>query len=58
VLSNIAIVIAASGVWVSGSGLPDLIVAAIIAGLAITGAIDILKRVRQEFRDLAPAGGD
>ncbi len=58
VLSNIAIVIAASGVWVSGSGLPDLIVAAIIAGLAFTGAVDILKRVRQEFRDLAPVGGD
>lgn len=58
VLSNIAIVIAASGVWASGSGLPDLIVAAIIAGLAITGATDVLKRVRQEFRDLAPAGGD
>ena len=58
VLSNIANVIAASGVWASGSGLPDLIVAAIIAGLAITGATDVLKRVRQEFRDLAPAGGD
>lgn len=61
VLSNIAIVIAASGVWASGSGVPDLIVAAIIAGLAMIGAVDVLRvawREHVEHRDLALSGAD
>lgn len=48
VISNIAIIIAASGVWASGSGLPDLIVAAIICALALQGSIQVFRAVGKE----------
>lgn len=55
-LSNIAVVIAASGVWVTNSGIPDLIVAALIGGLALYGSFEVLRMVRREYRDLAVDG--
>lgn len=48
-ISNIAIVFAALGVWGSGSGVPDLIVAAFIVGLALYGAAEVLRRVKNEY---------
>ena len=55
-LSNIAVMIAASGVWVSESGLPDLAVGALIGGLAISGGIQVLRMVRAEHRQQAGFG--
>lgn len=52
-LSNVAVVIAASGVWATNSGIPDLIVAALIGGLALYGSFEVLRMVRREYRDLA-----
>ncbi len=47
-LSNIAIVLAALGVWGTGSGIPDLLVAVLIGGLALYGALEILRRAMSE----------
>lgn len=47
-LSNIAIIVAASGVWATASGIPDLVVAALIGGLALYGAFEVLRAVRHE----------
>lgn len=47
-LSNIAIIVAASGVWATASGIPDLVVAAIIGSLALYGAFEVLRAVRYE----------
>ena len=59
-LSNVAVIIAASGVWASNSGIPDLVVAAIIGGLAMFGAIEVLRAARQERRHgvALPVGSD
>lgn len=48
-LSNLAVLLAASGVFASGSGWPDLVVAAIMAGLALWGAVSILRHARSEL---------
>ncbi len=48
-ISNIAIVFAALGVWGSGSGAPDLIVAGLIGGLALYGSYEVLRRVKHEY---------
>ncbi|WNK00733.1 cation transporter [Thalassospiraceae bacterium LMO-JJ14] len=49
-LSNVAVMLAASGVWVSASGVPDLIVGGLIGGLAIFGGLQVLRLVRIERR--------
>lgn len=54
-LSNIAVMIAASGVWVSKSGLPDLAVGALIGGLAVSGGIQVLRMARAERQQRARA---
>jgi Co/Zn/Cd efflux system component len=50
VLGNLAVLLAASGVLALGSRWPDLLVAALISGLAITGAAQVLGLARQERR--------
>jgi Co/Zn/Cd efflux system component len=50
VLSNLAVLLAALGVFGTGTGWPDLIVAAIMAGLALQGAFLVL---RQSWAELA-----
>jgi len=65
-LSNIAVIIAASGVWVTASGIPDLIVGALIGGLALFGGFQVLRMARVEHRQhndarqdvLNPSPGD
>src|ERR1044072_1345821 len=49
VLGNLAVLLAAIGVFGTGTGWPDLIVAAIMAGLALQGAATV---VRQSLDDL------
>jgi len=48
-LSNIAVIIAALGVFGTGTGWPDLIVATIMAGLALSSAWHVTRLARQEL---------
>jgi Co/Zn/Cd efflux system component len=49
-IGNIAVMIAAAGVFASGSRWPDLLVAATIAGLSISSAVRVLRLARAELR--------
>jgi Co/Zn/Cd efflux system component len=53
VIGNIAVTLAALGVFGTGTGWPDVIVAAIMAGLGLFGGYQIVRQARQERR-LAP----
>ncbi|MFV0280929.1 MAG: cation transporter [Rhodoblastus sp.] len=50
-LSNLAVVAAAFGVFGTGTGWPDLVVAAIMAALALQGAIAIIRHALSELRE-------
>jgi Co/Zn/Cd efflux system component len=50
VLGNLAVLIAALGVFGTGTGWPDVIVATIMAGLALQGAWIVLQQSRHELR--------
>ncbi len=51
-IGNVAVILAASGVWISGTGWPDLIVAGIIATLFLRSAIQITRSSLSEYRSL------
>jgi len=53
VLGNVAVLLAALGVFGTGSAWPDLAVAAIMSTLAITSAVQILRQSGAELRDHA-----
>ena len=57
-LGNVAVMLAALGVFGTGAAWPDLIVAAVMAGLAITGGWAVVRHARAELREAAsvPAG--
>ena len=50
VLGNLAVLLAALGVFGTGTGWPDVIVATIMAGLAIQGAILVVRQAVAELR--------
>jgi Co/Zn/Cd efflux system component len=50
VLGNIAVLLAALGVFGSGAGWPDLAVAIVMAGLALQGAVAVLRQATAELR--------
>jgi Co/Zn/Cd efflux system component len=50
VLGNLAVLLAAVGVFGTGTGWPDVVVAAIMAALAIQGACVVLKQSWSELR--------
>jgi Co/Zn/Cd efflux system component len=50
-IANIAVIIAASGVFVTATHWPDIAVAAIIGGLNLSGAFQVIRRARLEWRD-------
>lgn len=52
-IANVAVLAAALGVFGTATGWPDIAVAAIIAGLSVSGAVRI---VRQALAELRPAG--
>ena len=57
-IGNLAVLAAAVGVFGSGSGWPDYIVAAIMSGLALTGAFQVTRQALGELahtRRAAPA---
>jgi Co/Zn/Cd efflux system component len=49
-LGNIAVMVAAAGVFGTGSGWPDFIVALIMAGLALSAGYSVVRQARQELR--------
>ena len=54
VLGNVAVLLAAAGVFGTGTGWPDIIVAAIMAGLALQGAALVVRQSFGELRQPAP----
>jgi cation diffusion facilitator family transporter len=50
VIGNIAVLLAALGVFGTGAGWPDVIVASIMAILGLTAAYTVIKQARQELR--------
>ena len=62
-LGNIAVMLAALGVFGTGTGWPDIIVASVMAALSLWGAGQIIRQVRTELRSekdraLAPAAAE
>lgn len=51
-IGNVAVMLAALGVFGTGTLWPDVIVAAIMAGLSITGGWSILRQARLEMRSV------
>jgi Co/Zn/Cd efflux system component len=49
VLANVAVLAAALGVFGTGTGWPDLIVAAVMAVLAIQGAVVVIRQATAEL---------
>jgi Co/Zn/Cd efflux system component len=49
VLGNLAVLLAALGVFGTGTGWPDVIVAAIMAGLALQGAVVVVRQALNEL---------
>jgi Co/Zn/Cd efflux system component len=50
VLGNLAVLLAAAGVFGTGTGWPDVVVAAIMAGLALQGAWIVVRQSLSELR--------
>lgn len=48
-IGNVAVILAAGGVWVSNTAWPDLIVAALMASLFLWSAVQIVRQARQEL---------
>lgn len=58
-IGNLAVLLAALGVFGTGTGWPDIIVGAIMAGLGISGGWQVLRQARGELRSTRtgpPAG--
>jgi Co/Zn/Cd efflux system component len=49
-IGNIAVMVAALGVWGTATGWPDLIVAALLASLFLNSANKILRQALAEWR--------
>jgi Co/Zn/Cd efflux system component len=54
-VGNLAVLAAAAGVFGTGTGWPDIVVAAIMAGLALQGAALVLRQSVAELRQPSPA---
>ena len=55
-ISNVAVMAAALGVWGAGSAWPDLVVAALMATLAISGALSVVRQAAGEMRRVGEIG--
>lgn len=51
-IGNVAVMIAAIGVWGSNSAWPDLLVAGVMAGVFLTSATQILRQAWEERREV------
>lgn len=54
-IANLAVLGAAAGVFGTGTGWPDIVVAAIMAGLALTGATQIVRQASAELKQPQPS---
>ncbi|MCD2513305.1 cation transporter [Comamonas endophytica] len=54
-IGNLAVLLAAAGVFGTGSAWPDLLVASLMAALALHGGASVLRQARAELRAPAPA---
>jgi Co/Zn/Cd efflux system component len=54
VFGNLAVLVAAAGVFGTGTGVPDVIVAAIMAALALQGAAVVLRQAWGELHASSP----
>ena len=54
-IGNVAVMLAALGVWGTASGWPDLIVAGLMAALFVNSSVQIIRQSLQERRDAALA---
>lgn len=54
-IANVAVLAAAGGVFGTGTGWPDIAVAVIMAGLAISGAVQIVRHAVADLRHEHPA---
>jgi Co/Zn/Cd efflux system component len=52
-IGNVSVMLAAAGVFGTGSGWPDYLVAALLAALALSAAASVVRQARREI--LAPA---
>jgi Co/Zn/Cd efflux system component len=48
-IGNVAVLAAAAGVLGTGSGWPDLVVAMIMAGLALTSGVSVIRQANREL---------
>jgi len=55
VLGNLAVLFAAAGVFETGTGWPDIIVATIMGSLALQGAAIVIRQSLHELRPVAVA---
>ncbi|UTW55172.1 cation transporter [Kordiimonas sp. SCSIO 12610] len=51
-INNVMVLIAASGVWATNTGWPDIIVAGIMASIFISGAFSIITQARHELEHI------
>jgi Co/Zn/Cd efflux system component len=54
-LGNLAVMLAAIGVFGTGSAWPDALVAAVMGVLALTGSLSVVRQARGELRSAEPA---
>jgi Co/Zn/Cd efflux system component len=52
-IGNVAVMLAALGVWLTATRWPDLIVAALMAGIFLTSSVQILRQAIAELRSVA-----
>lgn len=52
-IGNVAVLLAAAGVFGSGSGWPDWAVAALLASLALSSSVSVVRHARREILDQA-----
>ncbi|WRH76771.1 MAG: cation transporter [Sphingobium sp.] len=52
-IGNAAVIVAALGVFGTGSAWPDLIVASVMAALALTGGLQVFRQAKSELRTVA-----
>jgi Co/Zn/Cd efflux system component len=55
-LGNVAVMLAALGVFGTGSAWPDLLVAGVMGALALTGSWTVVKQARTELRSIGVPG--
>lgn len=55
-IGNLAVLVAAAGVFGSGTGWPDYVVAAVMSGLALVGAVQVARAALAELRQPQAVG--